>query len=435
MKRGMSVFLSSAAAAALVAGFAGSANAGAGDCCDQVEDLQRRVLLLEEKAGAGGLEPKWKAAPRWSQDGWSFKIRGRIQADYSIQDVDLGATEASSHGGEFRRARLGAEGKIMKKTKYLFEVDFAENSVEITDAYLAQKWGPATVKIGQFRTPNSLEEQTSSNYITFTERAFITDAFGLGRQIGIGAGFNGDNWTFTTGAFADAAGSGDTTAFQQETFTLAARGTYAPIVEDDRQVHLGAHVRYRGNEDNTTTAYTQRPAAFHRTAFFPISTSGVAPIDADGDLLWGVEAAGVFGPFSLQGEYMGTKVESNAGGDDPRFYGWYVDASVFLTGESRNYQAKKGKFGRVKVNNPVNDGGLGAWQIGVRYDYIDLTDDDVASLTGTGEMTGIIGGLNWHLNNYTRMMLNYGYSDIDENGSNLGDGEVQTVTFRGQIDW
>ncbi len=448
MKRGLSVLLSSAGAFALTAAFSGTANAGAGDCCDQLEDLQRRILLLEEKAAQGGLEPKWKAAPQWSQDGWQFKVRGRVMADYSIQDIDLGTTEASDQGAEFRRVRLGAEGKIMSKTKYKFEVDFAENEVDITDAYVQQKWGPAKITLGQFRTPNSLEENTSSKYITFIERAFITDAFQLGRQIGVGADFGGDQWTFKLGAFSGPAGGGDgsTTAgiVEQEQYALAARGTFAPIANDDMNVHLGAHIRYRGFEDagGDGVRYRQRAAAHHRTGFRPI---GNFRVDADSDLTYGFEAAGTFGPFSLQGEYMRLEVECNdtsdvfgdiaCPNDDPSFWGWYVDASVFLTGESRNYQAKKGKFGRVKVANPVNDGGLGAWQLAVRYDYVDLTDDDVAGLTQTGEMTGIIGGINWHLNNYTRMMLNYGYSDVDDNTANLGDGEVQNITFRAQVDW
>ena len=49
---------------------------------------------------------------------------------------------------------------------------------------------------------------------------------------------------------------------------------------------------------------------------------------------------------------------------DPTFNGWYVDASWFLTGETRPY--KDGVFQRVKVKNPVTwskGSGWGAWQI------------------------------------------------------------------------
>jgi len=431
MKRGMSFLLSSAAAVALTTGFAGSANAGAGDCCDQVEDLQRQIYLLqaqidELKANPGGLSPKWKAAPQWSEDGWKFKVRGRVMADYNFQDIDLNGGEASTHGSEFRRARLGVEGNIMKATKYKFEIDFADNEVDITDAYLQQKWGAAKITLGQFKTPNSLEEQTSSRYITFVERHAATDAFGLGRQIGVGAGFGGDNWTFKAGAFGMNGGDD----LDQESYAFAARGTFAPIAEKDKAVHLGAHVRYRGLEDDDDVRYRVRPGT-HRSDRF-VNTG---QIDADADLLYGVEAAAVWGPFSIEGEYMRQGVEANGVGvDDPTFSGWHVDASVFLTGESRSYKAGKGSFGRVKVANPVNEGGLGAWQLAARYDYIDLNDEGVVG----GEQTTYIGGLNWHLNNYTRMMVNYAYADIEDTcsvGVCADDGDVQSVTFRAQVDW
>jgi len=55
----------------------------------------------------------------------------------------------------------------------------------------------------------------------------------------------------------------------------------------------------------------------------------------------GLEAIGVCGPLSLQGEYIYTDVTRKNGLDDLDFYGWYSYGSWFLTGESRNYRFKK----------------------------------------------------------------------------------------------
>lgn len=452
IKRGMSLLLSSAAAVALTTGFSGAAYAGAGACCNTVEDLQRQIHLLQAQIDELKKEPKgtnmeWKGAPKFSGDGWEFKVRGRVMADYNFQKAedDLTGNEFSEHGSEFRRARLGVEGKILGATKYKFEVDFADNEVDITDAYLQQKFGPAKITLGQHKTYNSLEEQTSSRYITFVERHAATDAFGLNRRIGIGAGFGGDNWTFNAGAFSTNAGED----FDQEPFALAARATFAPIAEKTKSIHLGAHVMYRAYEDDAGLAtgaggigqrFRVRPGS-HRSDRF-ISTD---ELDIDSDLLYGVEAAGVFGPFSIEGEYM--RVDTNGydntttgpvgdplNTNDPSFHGWHVDASVFLTGESRTYKGDKGAFDRVKVANPVNDGGMGAWQLAARYDYIDLEDEGIAG----GTQTTYIGGINWHLNNYARLMLNYAYADIEdsfEQNNGFADGDVRSVTIRAQIDW
>ena len=70
----------------------------------------------------------------------------------------------------------------------------------------------------------------------------------------------------------------------------------------------------------------------------------------------------------------------------PTYDGWYVDASWYLTGETRNYEASTGEFGRTKVKNPVygGSGGWGAWQIAGRYDVIDLSDKGAAMAAAYG---------------------------------------------------
>jgi phosphate-selective porin OprO/OprP len=82
--------------------------------------------------------------------------------------------------------------------------------------------------------------------------------------------------------------------------------------------------------------------------------------------------------FSVQGEYaqLETTIPISVASVSPTYNGWYVDASWFLTGEMRTYQADTGEFRRVKVKNPVFgvSGAWGAWQIAGRYDVIDLSD-------------------------------------------------------------
>ena len=58
-----------------------------------------------------------------------------------------------------------------------------------------------------------------------------------------------------------------------------------------------------------------------------------------------------------------------------------------LTGETRGY--KNGIFGTVKPARPVGDGGWGAVQATLRYDYLDLND---RTITG-GTQNALIGAL------------------------------------------
>jgi phosphate-selective porin OprO/OprP len=149
---------------------------------------------------------------------------------------------------------------------------------------------------------------------------------------------------------------------------------------------------------------------------------------ADNVNLVGAEAAAVWGPASLQAEYMIAMVDSSVA-NDPDFSGYYVQGSYFLTGEHRNYKASSGKFDRVKPNKNFmgDDGGPGAWQLAARYSHVDLDD---GAING-GELDCVTAGVNWYLNPNTRVMLNYVYADSDK----LYDGEANIFQTRFQIDF
>ena len=78
--------------------------------------------------------------------------------------------------------------------------------------------------------------------------------------------------------------------------------------------------------------------------------------------------------------------------------------------------------------NFLKNDGLGAWQLALRYSSIDLND---AGVTG-GEENNITVGLNWHLNNNTRVMCNYVNTDI-EGGAGQDFGNLEVFQARFQI--
>ncbi|WP_417317392.1 OprO/OprP family phosphate-selective porin [Emcibacter sp.] len=393
----------------------------------QINALQQQVNEMKTKQDQEGkkqsdsgsdLKVKWKGAPELSsKDGkFKMKVRGRLLMDYGNVSDNSGTVVDDT---EFRAARLGVEGVVFKDVKYKFEIDFAGNEVTVQDAYLSWDLKPVSVDIGQYKTPNSLEEQTSSRYITFMERGSFTDAFSLARQTGIAVNYADNGLTFKAGLFQGNAGGGG----EVNDRAYAARATYSTKFEDVL-VHMGASIRYRELDEAGSVRYRQRPHN-HQAGRY-VNTGN---FDADSDTFYGVELAGVMGPFSAQAEWAWQSASLIGSDDSATFNGGYVDLSYFITGESRSY--KKGAFGRVKVANPVFEGGMGAWQVAVRYDTIDLSDDDLAILGGKQET--FIVGVNWHLNDYARFMANYSSSDI-EGGSDDGEN-IDAWGLRFQVDW
>ena len=133
---------------------------------------------------------------------------------------------------------------------------------------------------------------------------------------------------------------------------------------------------------------------------------------ANNSILVNAEAAWVFGPLSLQGEYFHTTVDRPAGADTANFDGFYAYASYFLTGEHRPYKRTSGAFDRVKPNHNFGlgeHGGIGAWEVLLRYSQVDLND---SGLSG-GRLNDITGGVTWYLNPNWKIMFNYVYAQLD----------------------
>lgn len=366
--------------------------------------------------------PEYKAA-----DGsFSLKARGRILQDFGwISDSD-GTTDITAN--ETRTGRLGFELKTNNNIKLKVEGDFAGGGFDFTDATLTWS-GPLKITVGNHKIAPSLEEAGSSRYITFMERGSFTDAFSLSRNLGVSVFKGGKNWTWVAGI-----GKGSINSTLTDTpVTMATRATYSPVVEG-MDVHLGASLRHRKTTGaGSDLRYRQRPHSHLSSRF--VNTGRIA----DSDTLVGGEFAMVKGPFAIQAEYnilSASLSAPEAGQNDPSFSGGYVSASYFLTGESRNYSAKKGSFGGIKPNNPINKGGLGAWQVAARYDTVDLTDEGIFG----GKQNTYIFGVNWHLTRHVRLMFNASTSNVSDaslvsdNGVD-GKNTVDAYGVRMQVNW
>jgi phosphate-selective porin OprO/OprP len=471
----------------------------------QMAALQKEVQEAKAAAANSGggdldLNVKWKGAPELSsKDGkFKFKVRGRVMTDYDHIDQDFNVTGRPDVSAvELRRARLGVEGVVFYDVKYKFEADFADNEVAIKDAYVAyaglkpKDWGIGEIRFGNQYVYNSIEEITSSRFITFMERPAYQEAFFLDRQIGAAILAGSEHWSFQTGIYG--APVAEVTDYLQDQNAFSVRGTWAPINRDVNGVHqvlhLGASYRHRDEADDLRAGpnsassggplgvfpdepfrYRARGADLHLADRF-IGT----PFAGDSDDLVNLEAAFIWGPFSMQGEYATIKVNTpsaaelgfqsgtvvNAVNPDPTYTGWYVDASYWITGETRTYEADTGEIGRPKVKHPMlwgqHQGGWGAWQIAGRYDVLNLSDKNttllgwsavdqqkVSACSICGDQQTWLIGVNWWINDYTRFMLNVTQSKITggnplnaQGGSaNKNDGaDITGVGLRAQVDW
>lgn len=414
--------------------------------------LETQVNALSANLGpgdSGALAATWKNGLGFANDDKSIVIRVScyFQNDWSwaSQDDDL-ENSGIGHledGTRFRRARIGLNGELYKYYEFKAEYDFAQGDADFADVYMGVTkiseflYG---IRAGQMKEPISMESLTSARHITFVERG-LPNALIPGRNTGLmlyGNAFE-ERMNWQVGFFRDTDNFGDSSA---QTSTAgpgsAARqedGKYATTVrlsgtplyetEDSMLLHVGAAFRY-ANPGNDEFNVSSRPEARIVPNFV---ASGDFPVD-DFITLQG-EVAFVWGPFSFQGEIVWTDFSGENSGDaEPNFWGYFVEAAYFLTGESRPYKTRMGTFDRiVPKENFLNDaGGLGAWQLALRYSYLDLTDDGIDG----GELSDLTFGINWYMTPNTKWVLDFTYADLDDNG---GDGEAYIVTMRFQLDF
>ena len=122
----------------------------------------------------------------------------------------------------------------------------------------------------------------------------------------------------------------------------------------------------------------------------------------------GFEAYYRNGPWLFGGEYGWQSLNAPASGD-PMFHGGNVSADWLVTGETRSYNRVSGYFDAVSPKRTVFEGGPGAVELSLNLSYIDL---DGGSLRG-GKFWRVTPAVKWHLMDYLRVELGYGYGVLD----------------------
>jgi phosphate-selective porin OprO and OprP len=370
-----------------------------------------------------------------SADGdWAFQPIGRIMWDQIWTDDDGSTAEDS--GTELRRARLGFQAKFMKVFKSKLELDFATSgNASWKDVWISYNgktdYGKWFVKLGQSHMPFGHATISSSKYMPLMRRPLFGDGPQQARNVGVALRHDSDRWFVHGGVFRPGisttndeigdAGTGDDSIF----YSGRIGGT--PYFKDKKHlIHVGVSAQHQNvngdsfsNIDNSLITHIGSGSTLD--ANFGTNTESVNSFD--------LEAITVWGPFHAVGEYVYWSVDDPDG--DADLNAWAIDAGYFLTGESMKY--KKGQFSGIGPKYAVDKGGIGAWQVAIRLENMDLNDG--AAITG-GEADVFTAGLNWIPVKNVRFMANYAtVLDYDRTG-NANDGlEPSAFSMRGQVYW
>jgi phosphate-selective porin OprO/OprP len=385
------------------------------------------------------------------------KVGGRLEFDgyYDANDDSskIGSGVAGSDSSDsfrFRRVWLTLTGHVYG-FDYHLDYDFVSSALQ--RAWFSHGVLPnGTLYIGQDKPWASLDEIASDTDIPFLERN-IASSSGVNSAASYTNGlyyswhnhFLGDHdnlWLGVSGSSLHKLSGGTDSSTQGTAFN--ARIAYAPIVEKDRWLHVGASFINANAAAGSTTAGTNALLASYvygnhfdgneklTLANYSVSSTGTRPHSNT----IGGELAGAYGPAYLQAEYDDAKFHQ-AGEPDNTVKAYSVTLAVSLTGETRPYKPADASYGGITPSH-----GDGAWELAVRYENA-RNDGSNGELTGVAlpgvkaslatldQVTLLSAGINYYPNAHVRLMLDYEHGKA--NLGKAGTDSPNTVAARAQL--
>jgi phosphate-selective porin OprO and OprP len=343
-----------------------------------------------------------------------------------------------SDGTYFRRARLGIEGSIYRDFNYNLTLELggsgSEGAGKITNAWLSYSgFAPVTLQAGAFAPTAGLDDSTAPEDSLFIEKAAPAE---LARALGAADGRtafavrgSGARWM---GSFAVTGRTVADAEVYDAQNALVMRFASLAATSSNYNLHVGVagtYVLHPANAIDSASAIDLSNARYvvrlrNQPELRVDSTRLIdtGNIDAKHAYTAGAELAGNWRNIYVQGENFWYGIERrNSTLSNPTFSGYYLQAGWMLTGESHRYNMTNGSYQNPRpFVNASSQGGIGAWELALRYSHTDLNYHQGIEGSATpsdgvrGGMQNILTtGINWYLNPNVKLVLNYLHIHVD----------------------
>jgi phosphate-selective porin OprO/OprP len=407
---------------------------------------------------------RYHVGGRFDWDSGWYRVPANIQQ--SLDGTPL------QDGTDLRRFRLELDGTVWQQVDFKLNVDLSrasdftgfksepQTNIFITDAWVTVHDLPVVdnVRAGHQKEYLTFANATSAKYQPFMERPYIFDAFENA--------FSYDNGVSTFRSYFDQTLISWLGVFWNGTrsqafnvgggYAFSGRLNWVPVFSEPEQRWLcfGISGSTRAfSAPNNPDFIIVRPLVRTGQSFnVPNLLETGQILSRDGLGIAGAGVHSAWGPWTFGGELLSWTIDNAYTGSLPGpngtlppkarsvgdlfFSGFYVEALYFLTpGDHRELDRTIPGYARVR---PVRNfswrkdapcTGIGAWEIGLRYDYVDLDSGPFQ----VGRLSSLTVGLNWHLNPNTRIMLNYVYTNR-ETGSPSSSGRFDAFGVRLHFD-
>jgi phosphate-selective porin OprO/OprP len=410
---------------------------------DRVNQLEQELALVRRQLEVDAETQASKPAPpvitagtdgfsiRSADSKYQLRIRGYTHFDGRFFEEAPANRPAGADTFFFRRIRPIFEGTLANVVDFRIMPDFAGSQLVVQDAWANLRYLPeAQLQFGKYKEPVGLERLQSATAIWFIERALPTQIV-PNRDLGVML-----QGTFREGLVSyqlawmngvPNGGSADTDGGDDK--DLVARLFVHPFQETGiaplQGLGLGFATTY-GRQEGAPASYKTSG----QQTFFAYRTATTGPVtpavfQTGQRVRYSPQAYWYWGPFGLLGEYVSSSGDyRRAGFSDTRVAdsAWQISGAWAVTGENESY---KGFIPSASFDPAA--GSFGGFELIARFSRLRVGSDafrsnfaNPATSAQTADLWSI--GINWYLNRFIKLGLNYDHTAFD----NFGDFDNRT---------
>lgn len=391
-------------------------------CCCSAARAGENAPNVDESLDAGEADDAVVAEKRsrwneWDNRFFTLRVGGGFLYDFAnfSQDPDSAMQVMWSQTEALRDLRLTASGKLKFVPRVSYSIGYMWDGQY--DLWRFRQTGlmfdfpelHGFVFVGRTKEGFSTSKITVGYFGWFMERSTANDAFLPILADGvkwIGNGFD-KHLVYNLGAFFDFATP--TQPYEKNDIIVSGRAVWLPLGAEKtskKLLHLAVEARY-GSSLGGTLQFKAKPEVSQ--AQQNVVDTGKFP--ALGTTMVGLEAYYRHGWLTLGGEWYLAKVFSSQT-HNPFFHGGELFTAAVLTGEVRAYNDREAFFEGMQPKRPLFSRGPGAWELALRWSYIDL---DGGTIQG-GRFWRLTPGINWYASANVRLVAEYGYGQLDRDG-------------------
>jgi phosphate-selective porin OprO/OprP len=359
----------------------------------------------------------WRDRPSLIVGVFRVDVSAKLQGDFRTADQDL-----VHEGGLYETGskRLGVEGQITDRVEFQIEHEFRRRN-PWRDVFVNVRVVPALeVRAGKFKVPFSYEELTGVTKTDFAYRSLLAQIISPARDVGVmvHGRLLRRVLNYQVGVFRR---DGENAGNREPVFLLpgeelpkasrsvAARLTAEPLrhvggPRELRRLYVGAAL--------TTSDVPEGLNSLRGQSLFGSEFSERMYVLGKRRRL-GTEAIWMPGPFSVKSEWARATEQRKRQGlldDDISDFvssAWYLSGTWAITGEDKD--------GGVEPRKPIFQSGIGAVELGVRYEQIRFgsalkegeafANPRADPLLENAETLWTVG-VNWYLNKWGKVVVN-----------------------------